>query len=162
MKPAMTRIVSPSRKVPTKTARYPHFWSSSSGVIAAARSARFGTRAGTTAEIYARFGAFSSVNRRRVMNRTLTFAAIFVLAAPLFAADPKPVSNPTQQVPQGDSPLLAAAKRAHRLGKKPTNVITNETLVTSGGHFTTTQQQAPITQLPPLPHATPVAIDQQK
>jgi hypothetical protein len=84
------------------------------------------------------------------MNRTLTFAAILVVAAPLFAADPKPVSNPTQQVPQGDSPLVAAAKRAHRLGKKPTNVITNETLVTTGGHFTTTTQQAPITQLPPL------------
>src|SRR4051794_17027298 len=26
-------MVSPSRKVPTKTARYPNFWSSSSGVI---------------------------------------------------------------------------------------------------------------------------------
>lgn len=84
------------------------------------------------------------------MNRALTFAAIFVVATPLFAADPKAISNPTQQVQPGDSPLVAAAKRTHRLGKKPTNVITNENLVTSGGHFTTTTQQAPITQLPPL------------
>ena len=31
--PTITRIVSPSRKVPTKTARYPNLWRSSSGVI---------------------------------------------------------------------------------------------------------------------------------
>jgi len=75
------------------------------------------------------------------MNRTLTFAAICLMAAPLFAADPKPVSNPTQQPAQGDSPLVAAAKRSGRLGKKPAFVITNENLVTTGGHITTTSSQ---------------------
>jgi len=90
------------------------------------------------------------------MNRTLTFAAILVVATPLFAADPKPVANPTQQPAQGDSPLVAAAKRANRLGKKPAFVITNDNLVTTGGHFTTTAQQNPITPLPPIPQqATP-------
>jgi hypothetical protein len=84
------------------------------------------------------------------MNRTLTFAALVVVAVPLFAADPKPVPNPVQQPVQADSPLVAAAKRANRLGKKPAFVITNETLVTAGGHFTTTVQQAPIHPLPPI------------
>src|ERR1041385_9040790 len=142
MKPAMTRIVSPSRKVPMKTARYPHFCSSSSGVIARAKNARFGARAGTTAEIYARFGAFCSVNRRPAMNRTLSLAAILMLSAPLFAADPKPVSTNAQQPAQEDSPLVAAAKKSGRLGKKPGYVITNDNLVTKGGHFTTTASQS--------------------
>lgn len=79
------------------------------------------------------------------MNRTLSFAAMFLLAAPLFAADPKPVSNPTQQPAQGDSPLVAAAKRTGRLGKKPAFVITNDNLVTSGGHFTTTSSSYAVT-----------------
>ena len=42
---------------------------------------------------------------------------------------------------QQDSPLVAAAKRSGRLGKKPSQVITNDTLVKSGGHFTTTKSQ---------------------
>src|SRR5205823_5594045 len=46
--------------------------------------------------------------------------------------------------PGGDSPLVAAAKRTGRLGKKPSNVITNDTLVKTGGHFTTTKSQEPI------------------
>ena len=80
------------------------------------------------------------------MNRVFTFAAAFVVATPLFAAEPpKPIANPVQQAPQGDSPLVAAAKRSGRLGKKPAMVITNETLVRSGGHFTTTSDQKPIT-----------------
>ncbi|HEY4641467.1 MAG TPA: hypothetical protein VII75_09005 [Thermoanaerobaculia bacterium] len=84
------------------------------------------------------------------MNRALSFAATLMIAAPLFAADPKPVSNPTQQPPaQADSPLVAAAKRTNRLGKKPGYVITNDNLVTTGGHFTTTAQQVPLTT--PLP-----------
>lgn len=102
------------------------------------------------------------------MNRTLTFAAILVVAAPVFAATPKTVANPTQQVQQGDSPLVAAAKRANRLGKKPAHVITNDDLVTTGGHFTTTAQQSPITPLPPIatpqppPRVTPAASEMEK
>lgn len=60
---------------------------------------------------------------------------------------------------QPDSPLVAAAKRANRLGKKPSNVITNATLKSSGAnaHVTTTDKQA-IFQMPqPLepPRDTP-------
>ena len=43
-----------------------------------------------------------------------------------------------------DSPLVAAAKRTGRLGKKPSNVITNDTLSKTGGHFTTTKSQDPL------------------
>ncbi len=43
-----------------------------------------------------------------------------------------------------DSPLVRAAKATGRLGKKPTNVITNETLVRTGGHFTTTTINNPL------------------
>ena len=61
--------------------------------------------------------------------------------------------------PQADSPLVAASKRANRLGKKPANVITNETLKQSGAgaHVTTTTQQ-PRFQAPeyvPPPRPTP-------
>ena len=79
------------------------------------------------------------------MNRTLSFAAMLMLAAPLFAAEPKSISNPAQQPAQADSPLVAAAKRTGRLGKKPAFVITNDNLVTSGGHFTTTTSQGSVT-----------------
>jgi hypothetical protein len=102
------------------------------------------------------------------MNRTLTFAAMLILAAPLFAADPKPVANPTQQPVQGDSPLVAAAKRTGRLGKKPAFVITNDNLVTSGGHFTTTTSAYPVTpgsvqgvQAPATTNATPQPAKQK-
>ena len=55
------------------------------------------------------------------------------------AAPAKPAAAPQQQ----DSPLVAAAKRAKRLGRKPSNVITNETLKQSGAgaHITTTATQ---------------------
>ena len=36
-----------------------------------------------------------------------------------------------------DSPLVAAAKRSNRLGKKPANVITNETVAASRGRLAT-------------------------
>ncbi|HVE72064.1 MAG TPA: hypothetical protein VNI54_11910 [Thermoanaerobaculia bacterium] len=54
-----------------------------------------------------------------------------------------------------DSPMVAAAKRANRKGKKPTNVITNETLAKSGGnaHVTTTAKQAPF--VAPKPYVAP-------
>jgi hypothetical protein len=99
------------------------------------------------------------------MKRALTFAATILVAAPLFAADqnkPKtekkadsaPAAAPaialatapaSQPVLATDSPLVAAAKRTNRLGKKPSHVITNENLVTTGGHFTTTTKQGTIT-----------------
>jgi len=105
------------------------------------------------------------------MNRAVTFVAALAVAAPLFAADPKPIATPSTQPAQGDSPLVAAAKRANRLGKKPAMVITNDTLLTSGGHFTTTQKQEPIstptfvaTTQPPQPQrvAAPPSAAEKK
>jgi hypothetical protein len=91
--------------------------------------------------------------------------ALALLAVPLCAdeakkpaknGDKKPAAQKTEtaQQPQApvvtpgeptaeDSPLVQAAKRSNRLGKKPTNVITNETLKKSGekAHVTTTKEQ---------------------
>jgi len=54
-----------------------------------------------------------------------------------------------------DSPLVAAAKRANRKGRKATNVITNETLAKSGAgaHITTTATQRPF--VAPKPYEAP-------
>ena len=73
----------------------------------------------------------------------------------LYAADPQAANNPptltakhtqTQISPQvvvmGDSPLVRAAKSTNRFGKRTSQVITNETLVREGGHFTTTTVEA--------------------
>lgn len=86
---------------------------------------------------------------------------VVALALPLAAQDSstaaKPAAPPRETaVQQADSPLVAAAKRANRKGKKPAKVITNETLrqTGSGGHVTTTANQAPL-NLPPPPHPTP-------
>jgi hypothetical protein len=109
-----------------------------------------------------------------VMTRALTI--VLVLALPILASAVADEKNPKTEekkpeqpaatttaaaVPQAqpDSPLVAAAKRANRLGKKPANVITNATLKTSGtnAHVTTTDKQA-IFQMPvPLepPRGTP-------
>ena len=67
----------------------------------------------------------------------------------------------------GDSPLVRAAKATNRLNKKPGQVITNETLVHSGGHFTTTsaeaQGQAPLpTQPASVPTMDQLAIEQRR
>jgi hypothetical protein len=43
-----------------------------------------------------------------------------------------------------DSPLVRAAKASRRPGMKASTVITNETLVRTGGHFTTTNSQQPL------------------
>lgn len=87
----------------------------------------------------------------------LAFAALS-----LYAADPQATKGnapaPAEKLIQkqispqvlvmGDSPLVRAAKATNRFGKKATSpVITNETLVREGGHFTTTTAQAQ-TQLP--------------
>ena len=103
-----------------------------------------------------------------VMTRALTM--LLVLALPILAEEKKagkaekPAATATttaaaEPQAQPDSPLVAAAKRANRLGKKPTNLITNATLKTSGtnAHVTTTDKQA-IFQMPkPLepPRDTP-------
>src|SRR5262245_13514447 len=91
------------------------------------------------------------------MKRALTaLFALTMLAVPLAADEPKKESAPA---PQQDSALVAAAKRTHRLGKKPTNVITNETLKKSGtnAHVTTTDTQAKI-KMPAPPKPTPEMI----
>jgi len=78
-----------------------------------------------------------------------------ILAMPLCAAaQDKPnttttvLSQPTAAQNQ-DSPLVRAAKASGRLNKKATTVITNENLVRTGGHFTTTSAQNPLP--PPAP-----------
>ncbi len=60
---------------------------------------------------------------------------------------------PAQPVTAQDSPFVAAAKRANRLGKKPTNVITNETLAQYGRNARITTANTPAANLPPLPPA---------
>jgi hypothetical protein len=80
------------------------------------------------------------------MKRILVTTAMLALALPMLADEPKK-SEPAQTTTaatQPDSPLAAAAKRANRLGKKPTSkvVITNDTLKSSGqnAHVTTTDK----------------------
>jgi len=93
------------------------------------------------------------------MNRVLAFVTATVFALPLFAAtNPKPISTP-DTAPATDSPLVAAAKKSGRLGKKPSNVITNDTLAKTGGHVTTTQEQKPITT--PIYQAVPMQTQTQ-
>ncbi|HEX8411185.1 MAG TPA: hypothetical protein VF883_20155 [Thermoanaerobaculia bacterium] len=87
-----------------------------------------------------------------------------VLALPLAAeetkqqpADAAPRTQPAPQA-QPDSPLVAAAKRGNRLGRKPAaTVITNETLRQSGAnaHVTTTSAQRPLVLPPNLPAPRP-------
>jgi hypothetical protein len=88
--------------------------------------------------------------------------SIAVLALPLFAADQQQQQNTTSTTlsapaapQQQDSALVRAAKATGRLGKKPGMVITNETLLRSGGHFTTT------TVTPQLPAAYPQPNNEQ-
>ena len=61
------------------------------------------------------------------------------------------VLSTAQTVSVGDSPLVRAAKSSRRSGKKAGTVITNETLVRTGGHFTTTTPEAQ----KPLPTVKP-------
>jgi hypothetical protein len=78
------------------------------------------------------------------MKPLIAAISVAVLALPLCAADqqqPSATSTTLSAVAapqQQDSPLVRAAKATGRLGKKPTMVITNETLLRSGGHFTMT------------------------
>lgn len=100
---------------------------------------------------------------RQAMKRAVTLSMTLAFALPLLAEETKkpetkksetaaqqPLPSVQQAPATGDSPLVQAAKRANRLGRKPaTAVITNESLARSkGGHVTTTSAQAPI-KLPP-------------
>jgi hypothetical protein len=86
------------------------------------------------------------------MSRLITALAVLALSAPLIAGEPKVIGT-EQKVVTADSPLVAAAKRSKRLGKKPGFVITNENLGTLGleGHISTTSTQA---ELPPVSAAS--------
>jgi len=86
-----------------------------------------------------------------VICSVLAFAALSLYAAdPQAAKDNAPSLTvkhaQTQFSPQvtvmGDSPLVRAAKATNRFGKRTSQVITNETLVREGGHFTTTTAEA--------------------
>ena len=66
----------------------------------------------------------------------------------------------------GDSALVRAAKASNRLNKKPAQVITNDTLVREGGHFTTTtpaaQTPLPTNRRPSEPTWDQMAADARK
>lgn len=105
------------------------------------------------------------------MKYALTMLAA-VVALPLLAEEPAKTTAATQTsttttaaapAAQQDSPLVAAAKRANRLGKKPTNVITNQNLVKASNatRVTTTANQGSI-NMPAPPQPTPEMIHQQK
>ena len=85
----------------------------------------------------------------------LAFAALSLYAADPRAAneDPTPqtvahtqkvLSQQNSVTAGGDSPLVRAAKASHAGRKSSSPVITNETLVHEGGHFTTTSSQPPL------------------
>ena len=85
---------------------------------------------------------------------------VVALALPLMSEEEKQKPAPAPAAPQAqpDSPLVAAAKRANRLGRKPAApVITNETLKQSGAaaHVTTTSAQRPLDLPPNLPPPRP-------
>jgi hypothetical protein len=96
------------------------------------------------------------------MNRAALIALSALLALPTLADEPAksedasaPAATSTAAPAPAtatDSPLVAAAKRSNRLGKKPSKVITNESLGSPVGtsHMTTAATQPPIT-LPPSP-----------
>lgn len=79
------------------------------------------------------------------MFRTMGVAvAVALMVSPLLAAEAKVMS--AEGKPKPDSPMVAAAKSANRLGKKPALVITNDNLgkLGEGAHMTTTTVQRPI------------------
>lgn len=83
------------------------------------------------------------------MKRSLMLTVLLTAALPLCADDPKPAppeaaaTAATATAPE-ESPLVRAARRANRLGKKPGTVITNDSVKKSKGHVTTTTVQRPI------------------
>jgi colicin import membrane protein len=78
--------------------------------------------------------------------KPLLLAAFAMAALPLVAGE--------TQTEAPDSPLVAAAKASaakNAKKRKATITITNDTLVKSGGHITTTASQAPLPPAPPHP-----------
>jgi hypothetical protein len=72
-------------------------------------------------------------------------------AAKAQPAAPAPVVLSASNATGVDSPLVRAAKAAHKAGIKASTVITNETLIRTGGHFTTAASQQPIAPVPVAP-----------
>jgi hypothetical protein len=70
---------------------------------------------------------------------------------------PAPVALSASNATGVDSPLVRAAKATHKPGIKASTVITNETLIRTGGHFTTAASQQPIAQV----HAVPGPSEEQ-
>ena len=66
-------------------------------------------------------------------------------------AAPAPVVLSPSNATGVDSPLVRAAKAAHKSGIKASTVITNDTLIRSGGHFTTAASQQPIAPVKGVP-----------
>src|SRR3954453_695882 len=110
--------------------------------------------------------------KRIAISSCLALAALSLYAAdpqttnaPLQPSHPEPLlSSPRTRGP-GDSRLVQAAKATNRLNKKPGQVITNETLVHVGGHFTTTTSAAQTTlpaQPPNVLTMDQLAIQQQR
>ncbi|HUP59247.1 MAG TPA: hypothetical protein VNA69_02380 [Thermoanaerobaculia bacterium] len=100
---------------------------------------------------------------------TLMLAAALTLFADEAkkSEEPAAAAAPAATTTAEQSPLVAAAKRANRLGKKPVSkVITNDTLKTSGGnaHVTTSDKVVPIPKAPTEPlRPTPEMIaDREK
>jgi hypothetical protein len=97
-------------------------------------------------------------------------ASLILTALSLYASDPqskpKDVTKPATPAPvvssastatSNDSPLVRAAKAAHKSGIKSSTVITNETLVRTGGHFISTASQQPIAPV----HVAPGQSEEQ-
>jgi hypothetical protein len=97
------------------------------------------------------------------MKRLTITICTAILALPLLAQDrPNTTETVLAKPPatqNADSPLVAAAKATKRLGKNPSMVITNETLLRSGGHLYTANAPASTEPLPkPLPQPDPAAV----
>lgn len=98
------------------------------------------------------------------MKRSLMLT-LLLAALPLSADEPKS-GQPQAAAAQGttttaadESPLVRAARRANRLGKKPGTVITNESVKKSKGHITTTTVYRPIeVATPAMPAGEAAAI----
>ena len=89
-------------------------------------------------------------------------AALLAFGALSLHADDQTTTQAPAPQPQSDSPLVRAAKASGRLNttKKKTPVITNDTLVKSGGHVTTSNKPQP--PLPAPPKADPAALAREK
>lgn len=115
------------------------------------------------------------------MKHTVMLSLTLAAALPLFADEAKTTESkektaktatsdqtakPAETPAAEQSPLVAAAKRSNRLGKKSsTKVITNDTLKTSGGsaHVTTSDKVVPLPTPPnDAPRPTPDMIADAK